>query len=48
MRFTPQRNTSRVDELVLNARTAQWLGRRLWRPTVLMIVYRAARPLRRS
>jgi hypothetical protein len=33
----------RFEDLLLNLRTARWLGRRLWRPTVLVLV---ERPLR--
>jgi hypothetical protein len=33
----------RFEELRLNLRTARWLGRRLWRPTVLVVVERPRR-----
>jgi hypothetical protein len=34
---------SRLDDLLLDLRTARWLGRRLWRPAAALLVARARR-----
>jgi hypothetical protein len=37
------RGRRRLDGLVLDLRTATWLGRRLWRPTVMQLVTRPSK-----
>jgi hypothetical protein len=47
MRFRRRKSpTRRLDEFVLNVRTAAWLGRFLWRPTLLHVIWRTRRMAR--
>jgi hypothetical protein len=43
IRHRKSRSRRRLDELALNVRTATWLGRLLWRPTLLQVVTRPRR-----